>query len=172
MDPILLHVDDAEDDIMLLNAALQRGAIPFRLKQFTSIAPAIAYLRGEGSFNDRELHPLPSAVLLDHHLCGFTGAEALTELRKLPGCSRLPFVILSGSESPEHLRESYEAGADHFILKPSGQGRLELVLKTLYECATARPPCFTAFQALAEYRGLPLADPLAPPPTNRAFNRR
>lgn len=149
---VLLHVDDDADDLVLLQAAIRMAAIPFRLRQFATIAAAIAYLKEDGSFADRDLCPLPIAVLLDHNLTGFTGADALSEIRKLPGCSTLPFIIFSGSESPLNVRQSYEAGADHFISKTSDLGRLQHILKTLYGCATSRPRCYLAFQALAEYK--------------------
>lgn len=103
---VLLHVDDNADDLVLLQAAIRMAAIPFRLRQFATVAAASAYLKGDGSFADRDLCPLPIAVLLDHNLTGFTGADALPEIRKLPGCSTLPLIIFSGSESPLNVRQS------------------------------------------------------------------
>jgi CheY-like chemotaxis protein len=161
---VLLHVDDNADDLVLLQAAIRMAAIPFRLRQFATVAAAIVYLRGHESFADRDLCPLPIAVLLDHELSGFAGADALPEIRKLPGCSTLPFVIFSGSESPLAVRQSYEAGADHFITKTSDLGRLELILKTLYGCATSNPRCYLALRALTEYQ--PFLIPVAKAPSS------
>ena len=160
---VLLHVDDNADDLVLLQAAIRMAAIPFRLRQFATVAAASAYLKGDGSFADRDLCPLPIAVLLDHNLTGFTGADALPEIRKLPGCSTLPLIIFSGSESPLNVRQCYEAGADHFISKTSNLERLQLILKTLYGCAASSPPCYLALRALTEYQ--PFLIPVAKAPS-------
>jgi len=89
-------VEDNADDILLAEIAIRQAAIPFRLRQFANIAPATPYLKGEGGFADRAVQPLPSAVLLDHQLAGCTAADALPELKKLPGCHALPWIIFSG----------------------------------------------------------------------------
>ena len=146
-------MDDKKDDIVLVEIALRYAAIPFRLRQFDNIAAATAYLKGEGSFADRAVHPLPSVILLDHQLAGCTASEALPELKKFPGCNKLPWVVFSGTLSPVKVADCYRAGADHFILKPRDASRLMLVLKTLYDCVTATPPCFVLLRSLEEYRG-------------------
>lgn len=160
--PLLLYLDDNRDDIVLIEAAIRMAAIPFSLRTFATIRAATAYLNGEGSFADRTIHPFPQLALLDYQLRGVTVAEVLPALKKLPGCSNLPFVIFSGSESADRLKNSYQAGADHFLLKPSGLHRLELIVKTLYDCATSIPPCYLALRALPEYQPflLPAADAL------------
>ena len=150
--PVLVYVDDTEDDIVLMEMTILRAALPFRLRQFATITAAVAYLKGEGSFSNRSLHPLPFAVLLDYRLTGVTAAEALPELLRIPECRGLPFVIFSGSESPAVIALGYRAGASHFLLKPNSPGRLEVLLKTLYDCATAHPPCYLAIRALPEYQ--------------------
>jgi response regulator RpfG family c-di-GMP phosphodiesterase len=151
---VLLYVDDGRDDVVLIEAAIRMAAIPFSLRAFATISAAAAHLKGEGSFADRSSHPFPDLALFDYHLAGGTAAEALPELRKLPGCSSVPFIVFSGSESAERILNSYQAGADHFLLKPSGLQRLELIVKTLYDCATSTPPCYLALCELPEYQSL------------------
>ena len=145
-------MDDNDDDVVLLEVTLRKEAIPFHLRQFDNISAATAYLKGEGSFADRAVHPLPAVALLDHQLAGCTASQALPELRKLPGCDQFPWVVFSGTCSPAHIADSYQAGADHFVSKPAARARLALVLKTLYDCISANPPCFLALRALEEYR--------------------
>jgi CheY-like chemotaxis protein len=157
MSSVLLCVDDSENDTLLLKAAVRNAAIPFGLRQFDAIPSASAYLKGEGVFADRAVHPLPVAVLLDYQLSGFTAGDALPDIRKLPHCEALPFVILSGSQSPAKIAHSYHAGADHFLVKPSQLGRLGLILQTLYDSVTSSPPCYLALQALAEYQPFPIS---------------
>ncbi|MEY2429154.1 MAG: hypothetical protein QOJ40_2039 [Verrucomicrobiota bacterium] len=150
--PVLLYVDDNRDDIVLMEAAVRMAEIPFSLRTFTTITAATAYLTGQGDFADRTIHPFPKLVLLDYHLGGITSTEALPELRKLPECGALPFVIFSGSESGDGLNGSEQAGSEHFLVKPSGLHRLEFIVKALYDCANSTPPCCLALRALPEYQ--------------------
>jgi CheY-like chemotaxis protein len=153
--PVLLYVDDNRDDIVLMEAAIRMAAIPFSLRTFATIPAATAYLKGEGDFADRAIHPFPKLALIDYHLGSRTVAEVLPELRKLPGCASLPFVIFSGSESADRLNDSYQAGADCFLLKPSGLQRLEFIVKALYDCVASRPPSLHALRELPEYQPAP-----------------
>lgn len=45
---------------------------------------AIAYLEGEGEFNDRSKFPLPAAILLDLNMPRMTGYEVLEWFRSNP----------------------------------------------------------------------------------------
>jgi CheY-like chemotaxis protein len=154
--PLLLHIDDNEDDLVLIADALRRGVIPFRLRQFDDLSAARSYLLGEGDFAARGLHPLPSAVLLDLQFASGDTSDALPELRKIPGCNQLPWIILSDTSSPAKIAEAYGAGADCFLLKPFGTEPLAIILQTIYDCVSAGSRISLLLEALAEYQPFPL----------------
>ncbi len=153
---MLLHIDDNQDDLVLIADALHRGSIPFRLRQFNDLSVARSYLRGDGDFAARGLHPLPSAVLLDLQFASGDASLALPELRLIPGCHQLPWIVLSDTSSPAKIAQAYRAGADCYLLKPFGTEPLGLILRTIYECVSTDSPVSTLLQALAEYQPFPL----------------
>ena len=138
----------------MLATAIRLAAIPFDLRQFDSLAAAIAYLKGEGAFADRSAHPFPAVVLLDCTLRR-EAHEPLPPLRSIPGCQTLTLVILTGSDYPRHIIRSYQSGADHFLVKPLDHSDLSLILRTLHDCVTSSPACFSALQDLEHYRHPP-----------------
>ena len=61
--PTVLVADDDDNDMLLLQMAFKKaGHRFFRVKDGVE---AVAYLKGEGPFSDREKFPYPSCLLLD-----------------------------------------------------------------------------------------------------------
>jgi len=145
-------LDDCDDDLVLVEAAIRTAAIPFDLRQFNNIRDATDYLKGEGIFADRTDHPFPTVFLLDYKLNGTTACQCLPAIRSLPRCRDLIVVILTGSDYHSHIRRSYKSGADHLFTKPVSCSELTLILKELHYCATLSPACYATLQALQHYR--------------------
>ena len=95
--------------------------------------PSMRYLVGEAlegaGFSVREasdgtsaleifLAARPDLVLLDVMMPGLDGFATCTELRKLPGGSDLPIMMMTGSEDIEAIHRAFEVGATDFITKP------------------------------------------------------
>jgi len=145
-------LDDNDDDLVLVEAAIRTAVIPFDLRQFNNIRGVTDYLKGDGIFADRTDHPFPAVFLLDYKLNGTTACECLPALRSIPRCQDLTVVILTGSDYHGHIHRSYKAGADHLFVKPLNSSELMLILKALHHCATLSPACFASLQALQHYR--------------------
>jgi signal transduction histidine kinase/ActR/RegA family two-component response regulator len=60
----------------------------------------------------------PHVVLLDIGLPGVDGFEVARRLRQLPNFERVFLVAVTGYGQEEDRRRSYEAGFDHFLVKP------------------------------------------------------
>ncbi|MEO0324098.1 MAG: response regulator [Myxococcota bacterium] len=58
----------------------------------------------------------PSLVVLDYMMPGMDGPEVLVRLRALQPA--LPVVILTASDSPEHVDAAFAAGADDYLHRP------------------------------------------------------
>ena len=59
----------------------------------------------------------PALILADYHLGSSDGLDLLRTIRNHETCRRLPVVVMSALD---HQKESEEAGANGFILKPFG----------------------------------------------------
>jgi len=60
----------------------------------------------------------PDLLLLDNDMPGADGISLCRAIRSDERWARLPVVFLSGSRSPEVVREMFAAGADDFVPKP------------------------------------------------------
>jgi len=116
----VLHVDDDPNDTALLQAASRKADVHFELQNVEDGEHAIAYLSGTGPYSDRGRHRMPALVLLDLKMPRTTGFEILKWIRGNPALSRLPIIVLSGSELQSDIKNAYTAGANSYLVKPLG----------------------------------------------------
>ncbi len=60
----------------------------------------------------------PDLVLMDIHLPGMNGIEALAKLRAAPETSAIPVLAFTASVMPQDRRQITSAGFDGFLSKP------------------------------------------------------
>jgi two-component system cell cycle response regulator DivK len=60
----------------------------------------------------------PDVVLMDIHLPGMNGIEALAKLRAAPETQSIPVLAFTASVMPQDRREITSAGFDGFLSKP------------------------------------------------------
>ena len=117
---VILLVEDREDDIVLVRKAFEKAFLPNPIYVVRSGEDAIAYLKGQNQYANREEHPLPDLILLDIHMPRFTGLEFLRWLReKAPDSMRsLPVVIVTASGLAADLNWARALGVQLILLKP------------------------------------------------------
>ena len=72
-------------------------------------------------------------VICDVTLGGDGGLELCRELRKLPGMIDVPVMFISGSQLPDIVRRSHEAGGAYYLRKPlDPEVLVDLVGKALW----------------------------------------
>jgi CheY-like chemotaxis protein len=130
--PILL-VDDHETDVLLMQQAFQRAGTVYPLMVAKNGEEAIAYLRGEGSFANREKYPLPAAMLLDLKMPMLDGFEVLEWVRNQPNLKRLIIIAQTSSPRSEDVNRVYNLGANGFLTKPGSFDELIRMAKTISE---------------------------------------
>lgn len=130
-DPIVLLVDDSENDALLMRTVFSRAGFLQPLQFAHDGDEAIAYLRGDGVFGDRLRHPLPTTVLLDLNMPRRNGFEVLEWIRRQPDLKRLRVYILSASSRPEDIERAYDLGANSYLVKPGNLDGLMHMAKTL-----------------------------------------
>jgi diguanylate cyclase (GGDEF)-like protein/PAS domain S-box-containing protein len=57
-------------------------------------------------------------VILDVQMDGIDGYETCRRIRRLPGGSNVPVIMLTGLDDADSIERAYEAGATDFIAKP------------------------------------------------------
>lgn len=128
--PVVLLVDDSEQDIELVKEACRDAGCQAALTPVRSVDEAIAYFEGRGQYSDREAHPMPALVLLDIQMPGRSGFELLQWVRKRQEeWHRLPIIMLTTSHDFVEIRKAYDMGANSFLVKPTGFDELTQAMR-------------------------------------------
>lgn len=127
----ILMADDDADDKMLTKEALQESRVLNELYFVNDGIELLAYLRGEGKYNDRSEYPFPSIVLLDLNMPKMDGREALAEMKQDKLLRSVPVVILTTSKAEEDMVKGYDLGAASYITKPVTFEDLVQLMKTV-----------------------------------------
>ncbi|MEJ7614243.1 MAG: response regulator [Candidatus Fervidibacter sacchari] len=129
--PVVLLVEDSEDDALLLKRQLQKARVDVHLQVVCDGENAIRYLAGEGEYADRDKFPSPSLVFLDLNLPRKSGLEVLAWIREQPYLHRLPVVVLTATEDEGSIQKAFALGADYYIVKPPSAENLKAVIDEL-----------------------------------------
>jgi CheY-like chemotaxis protein len=110
-------VEDNGDDADLLRIAAETApeVVSFHIVQDGETA--LAYLKGEGQYADRQAHPLPDLVLLDITLPGMNGFDVLAWIRQHPVFGTLKVFVWTDSGDPATLDRAIKAGVNRFVPK-------------------------------------------------------
>jgi CheY-like chemotaxis protein len=128
----ILHVEDDSNDVLLFHHACQKAGILLELQTVPDGQDAIAYLRGDEQYQDRERYPLPNLVLLDLKMPRVSGVEVLAWIRQAEPFRRLPVVVLSSSNHEADVRRAYDAGANSYLMKPVDFNALVELAQTVH----------------------------------------
>ncbi|WP_317171832.1 response regulator [Spirosoma validum] len=123
---VILVIENNPDQQLLIGYSLRTSIPQAKLNFATTANEALRYLY-ECSAGQL---PCPKLILLNTHPSqGESGWQLLKELRtRYP---RLPVLVLSAQHDPDFIRQSYEFGANSFIVKPQNLEGWELQFKRL-----------------------------------------
>jgi CheY-like chemotaxis protein len=117
--PIILLVEDLEDDVTLIRRAFGQAGLTSPLQVVRDGEQVLAYLGGTGKYANRDEFPLPDLILLDLKMPGMDGFEVLQWLRNQPGISRIAVIVLTSSDNLYDVNRAYALGANTFLVKPT-----------------------------------------------------
>jgi CheY-like chemotaxis protein len=115
--PVILVVEDREDDIIVLRRAFRAAGILNPVMAVQSGEEAIWYLAGEGKYWSRTEFPLPRLILLDLKMPEMDGFEVLEWIRSRKEFSAITVIVLTSSNELKDVKRAYELGANSFIVK-------------------------------------------------------
>lgn len=114
----ILLVEDNPDDIELTIRAFKSGNLSNNIVVVRDGEEALEYLFCEKRYASRSIGHPPQIVLLDLKL---PKVDGLTVLRRIKGDARtksIPVVILTCSEEEKDLINTYNYGANSYMVKP------------------------------------------------------
>lgn len=100
----------------------------FRVVKTFSSAPAIPLLTQEK----------PDIVILDVMMPDISGLEVLRYMRREPGLSAIPVIVISAKSMPGDIKTGLDAGADLYLTKPVGFLDLKRAVDQVLQGASSR----------------------------------
>ena len=109
--PLVLLVEDSEDDAFFFRWTLEKCGFPCEVVHAVDGAAAVKHL---GGGNGR----LPDLVFLDLKIPTLTGFEVLAWIREQRFDPPLDVAVLSGSEHASDIQRAHFLGATGYYVKP------------------------------------------------------
>ena len=107
----ILLVEDDQDDVELLQDALQDNGVKFTMEIVRQGDKVIPFLNA--------CKDLPHVILLDLNLPKMHGREVLSRIKLSEDFKHIPVTILTTSSSQAEKEFCLSAGATNFLTKPS-----------------------------------------------------
>jgi two-component system response regulator len=114
----ILLVEDNPDDEVLTVRELQKQNIVNEIIAVRDGVEALEYLFGAGQYAWRDVRDFPTVVLLDLKLPKVDGLEVLRRIRADDRTKHIPVVVLTSSDDPRDVVESYRLGVNSYVCKP------------------------------------------------------
>ncbi len=114
----ILLVEDNSADVELTLHALKTHNLANGIGVVRDGAEALDFLFRAGAYADRPADPALKVVLLDLKLPKVDGLEVLRRIKADPRTRSIPVVILTSSREERDVLESYDLGANSYLVKP------------------------------------------------------
>ncbi len=115
--PPILYAEDNENDVELTLEAFKQCKLQNRIDVVRDGQQVLDYLNYESSYQNREKEK-PVVILLDIKMPKLDGIEALKIIKDDPALKTIPVVMLTSSTIENDLVESYNLGANAYVVKP------------------------------------------------------
>jgi CheY-like chemotaxis protein len=129
----ILVVEDNGSDVFLLERALNRQHIDFKLTHLRDGEAALAFIRRDVPYAG---HPRPDLILVDLNLPKIGGEDVIRAIRGAQHLQGVAACVWSSSESLRDRESLNRLGVDQFIFKPSGLEQFMQIGKTLQDLLT------------------------------------
>jgi two-component system response regulator len=107
----ILLVEDNPNDVQLTLHALKRHRLTNRIRVVRDGAEALDFLFADGA-------EVPKVVMLDLKLPRVDGIEVLRAIRADSRTRMIPVVVLTSSREERDIAQTYDLGANSYIVKP------------------------------------------------------
>ncbi len=134
--PFILLAEDNPADVFLLERALNKHLLDFELRVFADGEKAVRFIDAVDA--DESAAP-PALILADLNLPKKGGLELLQSVRKSRRSGRVPFLILTSSDSPVDRTETARFGATGYFCKPSSLAEFMEIGRVIKEALAGEP---------------------------------
>jgi two-component system, response regulator len=114
----IILVEDNPDDAELALRALNKNKIANSLIHLKDGEEALDYIFCRGIYEKRNISDIPKVILLDIKMPKVDGLEVLKRIKSDANTKIIPVVLLTSSKEEKDILESYQLGANSYIVKP------------------------------------------------------
>jgi two-component system, response regulator len=114
----VLLVEDNPDDAEFTLRALRKANVALNIVLVDNGVKALDFVFGTGTFADRAGAKLPRIMLLDLKMPKVDGLEVARRIKNDPRTRSLPIIIFTSSREQRDIAESYQIGANSYVVKP------------------------------------------------------
>ncbi len=114
----ILLADDEDNDALLIQRAFKKAGIDALIYRVKDGEEALAYLKGDAGYRDRQKFPFPDMLLLDLKMPRKSGFEVLKWVREHEQFKRLVAIVLTSSKQSFDINQAYDLGANSYLVKP------------------------------------------------------
>jgi CheY-like chemotaxis protein len=113
----ILLAEDNANDVELTVTALRENHVVNEVVVVRDGAQALDYLYKRNEFAGRDGQN-PALVLLDLKMPKVDGIEVLKQVKSDPAMRSIPIVVLTSSREEQDLVQTYDLGANAYVVKP------------------------------------------------------
>jgi CheY-like chemotaxis protein len=121
----ILLIEDDNDDIELIQDALDDNKLSYQLKVIKDGGEVAGYLE---TVND-----IPDIIVMDFNLPKVHGREILKNIKQTDTFKTIPLLILTTSSSQDDIDYSYKEGANRYLIKPTTASGIRNVVEVIKE---------------------------------------
>ncbi len=114
----ILLVEDNPRDLELTLRVLRKNNLANSVTTVTDGEEALDFLFGRGKYRDRDVNNHPKVVFLDLKLPKVDGIEVLRQVKSDERTKKIPIVVVTSSAEERDRLESYNLGANSYVVKP------------------------------------------------------
>ena len=126
----IIVADDDTDDQFMLKEAFSSLNFDKEICTVENGEELLDYLNKRGKYNDMNL-PVPKLILLDLNMPKIDGRQCLRMIKENKNFCKIPIIIFSTSNNPEDISQSYELGANSYIIKPYSYNELVEIIDVI-----------------------------------------
>lgn len=114
----LLVIEDSDEDFEAFCRIVQRQAVINPIFRCTDGDEALDFLYHTGIYQNPQIAPRPSIILLDLNLPGTDGRDLIKQIKEDRNLKTIPVIVFTTSSNPKDIEICYRYCVNSYILKP------------------------------------------------------
>jgi CheY-like chemotaxis protein len=121
----LLIVEDSDADFEAVKRSLKKIGFNHSIYRVTDGEEALDFIFHSGEYQNQEVAPKPTLIMLDLNLPGTDGREVLATIKEDESTRQIPVIVFSTSANPQDIEICYKWGANSYLLKAMDINKLQ-----------------------------------------------